>query len=408
MTGDGKNTWTISSERQAIGPITSYGLALWGIQGLLYPDDTLFRGGRGQPVLAGYLPALQPFIRNNGHLKRTKLWAFAGGKGGVGKSFLCAALGALLARHGKRTVIVDADFSGPNMHTLFQVPVPRAAVWKRLRMGENLATLLTPTAIPHLKLVCAPPHSGEKSTQIMNKIRFIDAVRNLPADYVLIDLGPRMDSSNLDYFLTADNQILVTTPEPMALQNLGAFIRSLFKRKIDTLLFTLSQSDAFLDIQDRQDTVLKKSQSILRQNGLPAEELIRRAVASLNLSLVYNMVRDEDRVKPSKLLQRSIRRETGVDIDHIADIRYQPGIRQLLQHDDIKKLLSIEPLLQDLYQAAQYMIKSPHVRDVDIRRFFQPTTKKPRPGLICGSWCLNWNDCGFQTPGTVCPVKNIK
>ncbi len=43
------------------------------------------------------------------------------GKGGVGKSSLSAALGLVLARHGKRTVIIETDVK-ERMSQLFQVP----------------------------------------------------------------------------------------------------------------------------------------------------------------------------------------------------------------------------------------------------------------------------------------------
>jgi hypothetical protein len=74
---------------KTIGPISSYALALWGLQGLLYPNDIITRNGQRR-FLAGYLPGMMPFIRNNGHLHRAKLWAVAGGKGGVGKSVFFA------------------------------------------------------------------------------------------------------------------------------------------------------------------------------------------------------------------------------------------------------------------------------------------------------------------------------
>ncbi|MBR3765290.1 MAG: P-loop NTPase, partial [Clostridia bacterium] len=36
-------------------------------------------------------------------------WIIASGKGGVGKSTLCAGLGEAMAREGRRVCIIDAD-----------------------------------------------------------------------------------------------------------------------------------------------------------------------------------------------------------------------------------------------------------------------------------------------------------
>jgi flagellar biosynthesis protein FlhG len=41
------------------------------------------------------------------------------GKGGVGKSVVASNLGLLLARHGKRVVLVDLDIGGANLRILF-------------------------------------------------------------------------------------------------------------------------------------------------------------------------------------------------------------------------------------------------------------------------------------------------
>jgi hypothetical protein len=79
------NSWTIESQGGSLGPLTSYALALWAVQGLLYPNDILVHNSHSR-ARAGALEILHPFIRNNGHLNRAKVWTFASGKGGVGKS----------------------------------------------------------------------------------------------------------------------------------------------------------------------------------------------------------------------------------------------------------------------------------------------------------------------------------
>ena len=44
--------------------------------------------------------------------QQAKLWAVGGGKGGVGKSFLTTNIGVLLAKEGKRVVLMDLDLGG--------------------------------------------------------------------------------------------------------------------------------------------------------------------------------------------------------------------------------------------------------------------------------------------------------
>ena len=47
-----------------------------------------------------------------------EIYPIGGGKGGVGKSFITASLGALIAKWGKKVVLIDLDLGASNLHTL--------------------------------------------------------------------------------------------------------------------------------------------------------------------------------------------------------------------------------------------------------------------------------------------------
>jgi len=50
--------------------------------------------------------------------EQTTIIPVAGGKGGVGKSFVTANLAVALAQAGKSVIAVDADLGNSNLHTL--------------------------------------------------------------------------------------------------------------------------------------------------------------------------------------------------------------------------------------------------------------------------------------------------
>ncbi len=50
--------------------------------------------------------------------------AIGGGKGGVGKSFLASNLGVILAKNNNRSILVDVDLGGANLHTCLGIPAP--------------------------------------------------------------------------------------------------------------------------------------------------------------------------------------------------------------------------------------------------------------------------------------------
>jgi len=46
-----------------------------------------------------------------------EIYPIGGGKGGVGKSFTTACLGALIARKGNTVAVIDLDLGTSNLHT---------------------------------------------------------------------------------------------------------------------------------------------------------------------------------------------------------------------------------------------------------------------------------------------------
>ena len=90
----------------------------------------------------------------------------AGGKGGVGKSFLTANLAAALAEMGHRTIAVDADLGASNLHSFLGLPneYPGIGDFLKARTAE-LDEMLVPTTIPNLHFL-----PGEGRTPFMANI----------------------------------------------------------------------------------------------------------------------------------------------------------------------------------------------------------------------------------------------
>jgi flagellar biosynthesis protein FlhG len=57
-----------------------------------------------------------------------EIYSIGGAKGGVGKSFIVASLGTLLAKQGKKVVLVDLDLGASNLHTFFGIKNPKSGI----------------------------------------------------------------------------------------------------------------------------------------------------------------------------------------------------------------------------------------------------------------------------------------
>jgi flagellar biosynthesis protein FlhG len=162
--------------------------------------------------------------------KERHIWAIAGGKGGIGKSFVTANLGIALCERGKKVVVVDADLGGANLHTLLGIPQPSQSLDDFIRRGmRSIKGILTETGIPNLQLIAGVHDilslSNPKQSQ---KQKIIHQIQALDADHIILDLGTGMSPHVFDFFLISDNGIFLVTPEPTSLENAYQFIRGVF------------------------------------------------------------------------------------------------------------------------------------------------------------------------------------
>ena len=166
------------------------------------------------------------------------IYPIGGGKGGVGKSFVAASLGALLADSGKSVALVDLDLGASNLHTFLGLPAPDDGLNRFLDKTETaLERVAAATHSANLSLIS----SNNCSMEIANlfyaqKIKLINAIRELPFDYVFLDLGAGTNFNTLDFFLVSERGIFVCTPEPTSIENAFRFIKAVYLRKLKQIV----------------------------------------------------------------------------------------------------------------------------------------------------------------------------
>ncbi|MFC1822682.1 MinD/ParA family protein [Thermodesulfobacteriota bacterium] len=166
------------------------------------------------------------------------IFPIGGGKGGIGKSFIAANLGVLLAKMGLKVVLIDLDLGAANLHTFIGQRNPKIGLNEFLSKAfSDLDHVVASTLIQNLYII----NSMNCSMEIANlfhaqKQKIIRAIHNLPYDYILLDLGAGTSYNNLDFFLTSDQGLFVVTPEPTAIENTFRFIKSVYFRRIKQII----------------------------------------------------------------------------------------------------------------------------------------------------------------------------
>lgn len=158
----------------------------------------------------------------------TRVFAVTSGKGGVGKTAVVANTAVLLARMGKRVLILDADLGLANIDVVFGL-APSYNL-NHFFSGEQELKAILAEGPEGIKIL--PAGSGvQRFTRLdahekMRLLEALDAMHN-DFDIVLIDTEAGI-SENVTYFNTAAQEILVvTTPEPTAITDAYALMKLL-------------------------------------------------------------------------------------------------------------------------------------------------------------------------------------
>ena len=159
---------------------------------------------------------------------RPVTYAITSGKGGVGKTNLAVNLGICLSRAGQAVTLVDADFGLANADVLLGVH-PRYNLAHLLRGERDLDEVVVP-AVEGLRLLAgASGAAGADSIDAGQRGALLERLASGGSEFVIYDCGAGISSSVLDFALAADVVIVVTTPEPTALADAYATVKTLWR-----------------------------------------------------------------------------------------------------------------------------------------------------------------------------------
>jgi len=227
----------------------------------------------------------------------TQIFAVGGGKGGSGKSFISANLGVMLAKQGKKVVLVDLDLGAPNLHTMMGLNNIKTGLNNFLNKSvKNLSLTAVPTKIPNLYIISSFGCSLEVGNLFYaQKQKIIRSIWQLPADHVVLDLGAGTTYNTVDFFLASHQGLSIFTPEPTSIQNTVQFIKAVYLRKLKHILKQHAFSIAVKEVGDEADDGVVRSpldivDSVMRSDPARAR-LLQKELRKLKFKLILNQYR---------------------------------------------------------------------------------------------------------------------
>ena len=143
------------------------------------------------------------------------------GKGGTGKTTICAAVATCLAVDGKRVLCIDADIGLRNLDiALGMAELPLAAFTDVLHGHCNLSDAAEHPQFPGLFLLTAPVRENEDLISADGFRELLDQARR-DFDFCLIDAPAGIGAGFRLATRFADRCLVISTPDPASMRDAG-------------------------------------------------------------------------------------------------------------------------------------------------------------------------------------------
>ncbi|MDD2906426.1 MAG: P-loop NTPase [Sulfurimonas sp.] len=159
--------------------------------------------------------------------KKTRFVVITSGKGGVGKSTISSNLAYILSQSGVNVGIFDADIGLANLDVMFNVKIKKN-ILHVLKGEATVADILIPIT---RNLILIPGESGDEILKYSNMAffeRFMEEAQVLDKlDVMIIDTGAGIGEHIQMFINAADDVIVVTVPDPAAITDAYATIKTI-------------------------------------------------------------------------------------------------------------------------------------------------------------------------------------
>lgn len=274
-----------------------------------------------------------------------------GGKGGVGKTVITANTAICLSQLGFTCVALDADLGGANLHTILGMAGPERTLSHFIRREVNsLTDTLVQTPFPNLKFISGSSAILEMANpKYTQKEKLIRHLSTLEVDYVILDLGSGSAFNTLDFFLAADEGVLVVLPEPTSVENAYHFIKAAFYRKLKKATKQSGVAEAIDKAMEEKISRGIQSPRTLISNVAQidpeAGQILKKEAESFCPNIIVNQTRRFDDHNLGKDIVRACQDYFGVEIRHLGNID---------EDDSLKEAVRLRKAVVEAYPASPF------------------------------------------------------
>ncbi|MFK7873739.1 MAG: MinD/ParA family protein [Oligoflexales bacterium] len=195
--------------------------------------------------------------------KRFFVIAISSGKGGVGKTLTTVQMSFYAARMGKKVLILDGDLGLSNVDIVLGLR-PRYNIYDVINGTAELKDILLEGP---MGVSIIPTGSGISSLSELSwveKISFFSELETISQDFdfMIIDAGAGIGKNVIHLNKISDQHVIVTTPEPHAMADAYAAIKTLYLEN-ETTNFHILVNHATSDQEGFQ--TWKKLQNVAHQ-----------------------------------------------------------------------------------------------------------------------------------------------
>jgi len=160
-------------------------------------------------------------------IRQPRVITISSGKGGVGKTNIAINLAIAFSEIGKKVVVMDADLGLANVNVILGI-IPKYNLYHVLKGQKRLGEIIVDT--PYGIQIIAGASGFAQLADLDEEAResFIKELKDLIyADIIIIDTGAGVSQNVLTFLKSADDAIIITTPEPTAITDAYGIIKTI-------------------------------------------------------------------------------------------------------------------------------------------------------------------------------------